>query len=120
MPAPDTPIFEFTPQWAKAFTDAGMVNPHTGEPSLQALSRATGLHPTTLSRIISGETTRPKQSTVIAIAQALRLDIVTVGHWIGQEWETTQPYIPPQEAMQLTRRQRRAVTELIRAMVTPE
>lgn len=109
--------FVFTDDWAKAFQNAGMVNPNNGEPSLQALSRATGLHPTTISRILTGETTKPKQSTVITIAQALKLDIVTVGHWIGQEWETTEPWIPPAESSQLTRRQRRAVNELIRAMV---
>lgn len=112
--------FTFTEDWANAFKKAGMVNPNNGEPSLQALSRATGLHPTTISRIITGETTKPKQSTVITIAQALKLDIVTVGHWIGQEWETAEPFVLPEEANQLTRRQRRAITEIIRSMVNPE
>lgn len=44
-------------RWAYALTEAGFVSPWN-TPSLSRLSRATGLHVSTISRIIKGQNTK--------------------------------------------------------------
>lgn len=106
--------------WFPAFKKAGMVDPRTGEPSLQALSRETGIHPSSLSRIVTGRTKAPRLSTVQAIAGALNTDVVTVASWVGMTWANApETWEPPEEAALMTARQREIVEELIRQLVKP-
>ncbi|WP_408925902.1 helix-turn-helix domain-containing protein [Corynebacterium sp. YSMAA1_1_F7] len=106
--------------WFTAFKKAGMVDPRTGEPSLQALSRETGVHPSSLSRIVTGRTKAPRLATVQAIAKALNTDVITVAGWIGMTWASApEVWEPPEEAALMNTRQREIVEELIRQLVKP-
>lgn len=104
--------------WFPAFKKAGMVDPRTGEPSLQALSRETGIHPSSLSRIVTGRTKTPRLATVQSIAKALDTDVVTVAGWIGITWANApEAWEPPEESALMSPRQREVVEELIRQLV---
>lgn len=112
---PGQPIIIEEP-WASAFQDAGMVAPNTGAPSIQALHRETGLHPSAISRIIKGETEDPRPETVEKMANGLGVSPVKVAHWIGMKWEEFSPWTPPTEADLMTIGQREIVNRLIREL----
>jgi hypothetical protein len=57
-----------------------------------------------------------EHSTVAAVAEALSVDVRTVSHEVGQARSEQRPYEPPFEANLLSRRQQRAISELIKAI----
>lgn len=109
--------------WASAFRSSGMVNPNTGEPSIQALHRESGLHPSAISRIITGRVKRPRPQTVMKMSEALSVSFVEVAKWVGQNWTEYEPWTPPATSHLMTNAQRDIVEALIREFTrsgTPE
>lgn len=104
--------------WDEALIRAGFVDPRNeAKPSYNQLARAVGVPQSTISAIVSGRSRRPKPVNLQKIADALRVDVRVVSEWVGQERTERAPYAPPTEADLLTERQRRAVDEIIRAIV---
>ena len=104
--------------WEEALVAAGFVDPRNGErPSYNQLARAIGVPQSTVSAIVSGKSRRPKPENIQRIADALGIDVRTVSGWVGEQRTERAPYSPPAEADLLTDRQRRAVDEIIRAIV---
>ena len=103
--------------WAKAMIRAGFTDPRYTEPvpSLRAMAEKAGLHTTTVSRMVRGAGVA-KVENVAAVAGALGVDVTTVSGWVSQEREESEPYVFPAEVDLLTRREREALTELIRAI----
>lgn len=104
--------------WAKAMIEAGFIDRRFTQvptPSLRALADAAGLHPTTVSRMVSGRGVA-KVENIAAVAEKLGVDVVKVSGWVRQTREETEPYDIPPEVDLLTRRERDALTELIRAV----
>lgn len=103
--------------WATAIVTAGYKDPRFDEPtpSLRALGEAAHLHTTTVSRMVQGKGVA-KVENVAAVAEALGVDVRTVSEWVRQARAEVEPYVPPAEADLLTRRERDALTELIRAV----
>ncbi|MBG9259414.1 helix-turn-helix domain-containing protein [Corynebacterium belfantii] len=103
--------------WASAFRRAGFVSPVTNEPSLRALQRDTGLHPSTVGRIIRGETRRPQITTVRTLAQVLDEDVATITKWVREALPfEPQRWSPPEEAKLLTKAQRKSLNDMIKSM----
>lgn len=102
--------------WDEALAAAGLVDPRNGRPSRNQLARAVGMSNSTLGAVIDGRS-KPKSSTVQKIADALGIDVRVVAGWVGEKRTERSPYAPPAEADLLTDRQRRAVDEIIRAIV---
>jgi len=103
--------------WATAIVAAGYKDPRFDEPtpSLRALGEAAHLHTTTVSRMVQGKGVA-KVENVAAVAEALGVDVRSVSEWVRQARAEVEPYVPPAEADLLTRRERDALTELIRAV----
>lgn len=108
---------EITEPWASAFKEAGLVSPVTDEPSIQALSRESGVHPSAISRIIGGRTRKPRSSTILKISKALEREFVEVAGWVGLSWQGHQEWTPPAESALLTPRQRDLLEDFIRELV---
>lgn len=102
--------------WDGALVAAGFVNPRNGDPSFNQLARAAGMPTSTVIDVSTGRT-KPRPSTIKKIADALGLDVRVVSEWVGQKRTERGPYQPPAEADLLTDRQRKAVDEIIRAIV---
>lgn len=107
---------DITEPWASAFKTAGLVSPVTGEPSIQALHRESGVHPSAISRILSGRTKKPHPETVTKIAQALDVSFIEVSRWIGLSWSIHEEWTPPKEANLLTSPQRDLLEKLIKEL----
>lgn len=106
------------PAWDDALVAAGFVDPRNGtRPSYNQLAQAVGVPQSTVSAIVSGRSRRPKPENVQKIADALGIDVRVVAGWVGEKRTERSPYAPPAEADLLTDRQRRAVDEIIRAIV---
>lgn len=106
--------------WASAMIDVGAVNPRIpSQPSWRQLASMAGLATKTVIDAANGDVTATPD-TLRAIAYALNVDVETVSAWISQERIVSSRYTPPAEAALLTDRQRKALTELIRSMVTDE
>jgi transcriptional regulator with XRE-family HTH domain len=73
----------------------------------------------TAARYLRGDHGVPDEATLIALAAVLRVPLRELREAANLPSETTTPYLPPPEASRLTRRQRRAVDEVIRAMLEP-
>lgn len=73
----------------------------------------------TAARYLRGDHGKPDEATLLAFADVLDLDLRDVRAAAGLPSELTTPYSPPPESSRLTRRQRRAVDEVIRAMLEP-
>lgn len=103
--------------WATALVTAGYTDPRYRDdrPSLGALAEAAGLHTTTVSRMVHGRG-NAKHENVVAVAEALRVDVVEVSSWVRQARTEEAPYEFPSEVHLLSRREQDAITELIRAM----
>lgn len=102
--------------WEDALENAGLVDPRNGRPSFNQLAIRAGMAPSTITAIVNGRS-KPSPVTIQKIADALRVDVRLVGHWVGQARTERAPYSPPAEADLLTHRQRRAVDEMIRSIV---
>ena len=73
----------------------------------------------TAARYLRGDHGVPDEATLLALADVLRIPLRDLRAAAHLPSETTAPYVPPPEASRLTRRQRRAVDEVIRAMLEP-
>lgn len=107
--------------WAGWLIAAGLKSPnaHRDIASARQLADRVGVHTTTVMNMMHGATdTDP--ATVAAVAEALRLDVRTVSRQVGQARTEQTPWVPPFEANLLSRRQQRALSELIRAMAAEE
>lgn len=102
--------------WDEALIGADLVDPRNGKPSLNQLAIRADLPASTVTAIAAGRR-KPKTPTIQKIADALGIDVRVVSEWVGQERTERAPYAPPAEADLLTDRQRRAVDEIIRAIV---
>ena len=88
-----------------------------GISSVAHLSRITGVPGMTVNRLVYGEV-RTSPEVLRQVAEALRVDDAVIYGLAG--WPTTtEPWVPPAEAEAMDDRQRKAVTEMIRAFVQP-
>jgi hypothetical protein len=82
-----------------------------------ARERGFTLNHDTAARYMRGDHGQPDESTIMAFAQVLDIGLEVLRAAAGLPHEQIEPYVPPHEASRLNRRQRRAVDELIRAML---
>jgi hypothetical protein len=87
--------------------------------SRQARELGFSLNHDTAARYLRGDHGQPDEETLEAFSQVLTLPMQQLREAANLPAETTEPYVPPREAARLTRRQRRAVDEIIRAMLEP-
>src|SRR5258706_11061804 len=73
----------------------------------------------TAARYLRGDHGRPDEVTLVALSQVLGISMTRLRTASSLPADSTEPYTPPAEASRLTRRQRRAVDEMIRAMIEP-
>ncbi|MEO6702857.1 MAG: hypothetical protein ABIP57_15380 [Jatrophihabitantaceae bacterium] len=73
----------------------------------------------TAARYLRGDHGRPDEETLVALASVLNVQLAPMRRAAQLPSEETEPYRPPAEASRLSRRQRRAVDEIIRAMLEP-
>ncbi|MCW2523673.1 MAG: hypothetical protein JWO63_2008 [Frankiales bacterium] len=95
-----------------------------GGESARAIARSAkelgfSLNHDTAARYLRGDHGRPDEQTLVALAAVLGVPIGQLRTAAGLPSEQTEPYLPPAEASRLSRRQRRAVDEIIRAMLEP-
>ncbi|MGZ8178960.1 helix-turn-helix domain-containing protein [Williamsia sp. SKLECPSW1] len=101
--------------WASALTDAGFISPWN-TPSMNRLSEATGVHVSTISRIIKGQNPKgPTKDVITTLAAALGLETRVVGGWVDAAWANLEPYTPPTVADFMNAEQRSCVDQVIRA-----
>jgi hypothetical protein len=73
----------------------------------------------TAARYVRGDHGTPDEATLVALSEVLSIPLARLRVAADLPSESTAPYAPPPEASRLTRRQRRAVDEIIRAMLEP-
>ena len=73
----------------------------------------------TAARYLRGDHGRPDEETLQAFANVLPVRLSELRAAARLPAEETEPYRPPAESSRLSRRQRRAVDEIIRAMLEP-
>lgn len=73
----------------------------------------------TAARYLRGNHGSPDESTLQALSKVLKVPMTKLRAAAALPDELTEPYRPPAEASRLNRRQRRAVDEVIRAMLQP-
>ncbi|WP_238840829.1 helix-turn-helix domain-containing protein [Prescottella equi] len=112
-----TSPFELPEPWATALREAGLVDPTRDNPSLNALSRATGITTATLSKIVKGEYGRrgPSADNIEKIADALETQPAVVAQWVNRAWESSKPRDLPSDAKFLTDKQWALVVDMIKA-----
>jgi hypothetical protein len=90
--------------------------------SARALSRRAqdmghSLNHDTAARYLRGDHGVPDEATLVAFSQVLNIPMRRLRTAANLPSEATAPYVPPPEASRLSRRQRRALDEIIRAML---
>jgi transcriptional regulator with XRE-family HTH domain len=87
--------------------------------SLARAARAAGftLNHDTAARYLRGDHGRPDEATLLALSKVLRIPLSRLRAAAALPASETEPYRPPAESSRLSRRQRRAVDEIIRAML---
>ncbi|HTZ42734.1 MAG TPA: hypothetical protein VMB79_02645 [Jatrophihabitans sp.] len=87
--------------------------------SLARSAQAAGfsLNHDTAARYLRGDHGRPDEATLLALSKVLRIPLSKLRAAASLPAEVTEPYRPPAESSRLTRRQRRAIDEIIRAML---
>lgn len=103
--------------WARWLVNAGFVAPNNRAlvPSARQLANRVGVNTTTLMEMMYG--TRDTDPRIVEkVAGALGVDVRKVSEVVGQARTEKAPYEPPAEARLLSRRQQRAISELIRAI----
>ena len=73
----------------------------------------------TAARYLRGDHGTPDEATLVAFSAVLKVPMKDLRVAAQLPSESTEPYVPPSEASRLSRRQRRAVDEIIRAMLEP-
>jgi transcriptional regulator with XRE-family HTH domain len=71
----------------------------------------------TAARYLRGEHGKPDEATLRAFSSVLGVSLAKLRRAASLPADVTEPYRPPAEADRLNRRQRRAVDEVIRAML---
>lgn len=84
-----------------------------------AQERGHTLNHDTAARYLRGDHGVPDEATLIAFSEVLDVPLRDLRTAAQLPSESTEPYVPPSESSRLTRRQRRAVDEIIRAMLEP-
>jgi transcriptional regulator with XRE-family HTH domain len=84
-----------------------------------AQQRGHTLNHDTAARYLRGDHGSPDEATLVAFADVLEVPLRKLRAAASLPSETTAPYVPPADSSRLTRRQRRAVDEIIRAMLEP-
>lgn len=84
-----------------------------------AQQRGHSINHDTAARYLRGDHGRPDEATLVAFADVFRIPLGKLRVAADLPAEQTAPYQPPPESSRLTRRQRRAVDEIIRAMLEP-
>ncbi len=85
----------------------------------QAQESGFSINHDTAARYLRGDHGRPDEETLRAFASVLPVRLSELRAAAQLPAEETEPYRPPAEASRLSRRQRRAVDEIIRAMLEP-
>lgn len=87
--------------------------------SLARSAQAAGysLNHDTAARYLRGDHGRPDETTLLALSKVLRIPLGRLRAAAALPSDSTEPYRPPAESSRLSRRQRRAVDEIIRAML---
>ena len=85
----------------------------------QAQTLGYTLNHDTAARYLRGDHGRPDEPTLRALSEVLDVPLGELRRAAELPAEQTDPYVPPAEASRLSRRQRRAVDEIIRAMLEP-
>lgn len=83
----------------------------------EARERGYTLNHDTAARYLRGDHGKPDEATLVALAEVLEIPLAKLRAAAGLPSESTEPYVPPAEASRLSRRQRLAVDEIIRAML---
>lgn len=101
-----------------------LTNANAQRLSARAIARAAQergytLNHDTAARYLRGDHGVPDEQTLVALAEILGVPLRRLREAAALPSEATAPYVPPAEASRLTRRQRRAVDEIIRAMLDP-
>src|SRR5690348_2499981 len=71
----------------------------------------------TAARYLRGDHGRPDEVTLLALSKVLRIPLGRLRAAAALPAGETEPYRPPAESSRLSRRQRRAIDEIIRAML---
>src|SRR3954470_15985147 len=71
----------------------------------------------TAARYLRGDHGVPDEGTLVAFSDVLCIAMLEMRAAAYLTSQTTTPYVPPVEASRLSRRQRRALDEVIRAML---
>lgn len=87
--------------------------------SRQAHVKGHTLNHDTAARYLRGRHGAPDEATLVAFSDVLGVPLVRLREAADLPTEVTEPYRPPAEASRLSRRQRKAVDEVIRAMLDP-
>jgi transcriptional regulator with XRE-family HTH domain len=95
---------------------------NAGKLSARSLARAAqaagfSLNHDTAARYLRGDHGRPDEATLLALSKVLRIPLNRLRAAASLPAEVTEPYRPPAESSRLNRRQRRAIDEIIRAML---
>jgi hypothetical protein len=95
---------------------------NTGGLSARAISRAARdagytLNHDTAARYLRGDHGTPDEPTLRALSEVLGVSMSALRRAADLPSDDTAPYVPPAESSRLSRRQRRAVDEIIRAML---
>jgi transcriptional regulator with XRE-family HTH domain len=85
----------------------------------RAQERGHSLNHDTAARYLRGDHGTPDEGTLVGFADVLDVPLRALRAAANLPSEATEPYVAPIEASRLTRRQRRAVDEIIRAMLEP-
>jgi transcriptional regulator with XRE-family HTH domain len=101
-----------------------LVAANTSGHSARAIARAAqergySLNHDTAARYLRGDHGVPDEATLVALAEVLHVPLRELRRAANLPADITTPYVPPPEASRLTRRQRRAIDEIIRAMLEP-
>lgn len=87
-----------------------------GLSSRTRLGIAAGVPTSTVTGLITGDR-ESREETIQKVAAALRVEVTTIRTWAAQARGESEPYSAPPEANRLSRRQRKALDELIRSIV---
>lgn len=95
---------------------------NAGKLSARSLARAAqaagfSLNHDTAARYLRGDHGRPDEATLLALSKVLRIPLSRLRAAASLPAAETEPYRPPVESSRLSRRQRRAIDEIIRAML---
>ncbi|HEU5270907.1 MAG TPA: hypothetical protein VFU36_13360 [Jatrophihabitans sp.] len=95
---------------------------NAGKLSARSLARSAqaagfSLNHDTAARYLRGDHGRPDEATLLALSKVLRIPMSRLRAAASLPSGETEPYRPPAESSRLSRRQRRAIDEIIRAML---